>query len=116
MLELLKKVMGDKREYRRMTARIKALPQDYRFVYEKIQNYMWRFTAGSGYDMIQVQGELLELFESGAAEGRPVLDVTGEDVAGFCDELLRQVKTYPGQWRKQLNREVLKQAGRREEK
>ncbi|HAX53738.1 MAG TPA: hypothetical protein DCX82_17695, partial [Lachnospiraceae bacterium] len=28
------------------------------------------------------------------AEGKSVLDITGEDVAAFCDELLRNAKTY----------------------
>jgi DNA-binding ferritin-like protein (Dps family) len=36
---------------------------------------------------------LLDLFETGAADGKRVLDITGEDVAAFCDELLRHAKT-----------------------
>src|SRR5215210_7314250 len=28
-----------------MIGRVKALPEDYRFVYEKIQKYMWSFAA-----------------------------------------------------------------------
>ena len=40
MFEFIKKVIGDKKEYHQMTARIKALPDDYRYVYEQIQTYM----------------------------------------------------------------------------
>lgn len=81
----IKLVIGDldeKKEYRQMMNRVKALPEDYRYVYEKIQKYMWIF--GDGFDT----GDLLELFEGGAAEGKQVLDITGEDVAVFCDELI----------------------------
>ena len=85
------------------------LPEDYRFVYRKIQKYMWSFTAGSGYDMLKVQYGLIELFEEGAAEQKPVLQLTGRDVAGFCDELLKNAKTYTGNLREELNRDILRQ-------
>jgi hypothetical protein len=32
-------------------ARMEALPEDYRYVFKKIQSHMWMFAAGSGYDM-----------------------------------------------------------------
>ena len=35
-----------------------------------------------------MQYELIELFEAGAADGRQVLEITGEDVASFADELV----------------------------
>ena len=30
-----------------MMARVAALPEDYQFVFKKIQNYMWNFSAGN---------------------------------------------------------------------
>lgn len=106
MLKIFEKIIGDKKEYRRMMARVDALPEDFSFVYKKIQKYMWSFTSGDGFDMLAIQFDLLELFEVGAAEGKRVLEITGEDVAGFCDELLKDAKTYPDNWRGKLNREV----------
>lgn len=106
MLELFEKLVGDKKEYREMMARVKALPEDYRFVYEKAQKYMWNFTVGDGMDMLKVQYDLIDLFEEGSAEGRPVLDVTGKDVAAFCDELMRNTRTYAEKLREKLNREI----------
>ncbi len=70
-------------------ARVEALPHEYRYVFKKIQERMWMFAAGAGYDMMKIHADLLELFESGAADGKRVLEITGEDVAAFCDELLR---------------------------
>ena len=85
----IKKMVQSKREYREQMARVEALPHEYRYVFKKIQERMWMFAAGAGYDMMKIHADLLELFESGAADGKRVLEITGEDVAAFCDELLR---------------------------
>ncbi|MEG1518109.1 MAG: DUF1048 domain-containing protein [Raoultibacter sp.] len=109
-LDSLKNIKEDKAEYRAHLARIDALPDDYKLVYNKIAAYMWSLLGGgNGYDMIAVQADLLELFESGAAEGKGVLEITGEDVAAFADELLKSVITYTGNWHDKLNREIQKE-------
>ncbi len=107
MNSFLKKIIGDKKEWRRMEARAAALPSDYRIVYDEIKKYMWKFTAGDGMDTIAILNDLLGLFETGAAEGRRALEVTGEDVAGFCDDLLRNANTYTENWHEALNRNVM---------
>ena len=48
----------------------------------------------------------MELFESGISNGKKVLEVTGDDVAAFCDELLLNCKTYTENRREKLNREI----------
>jgi DNA-binding ferritin-like protein (Dps family) len=104
----IKKMIESKREYRKQMARVKALPGDYRYVFRKIQHHMWMFAAGSGYDMMKIHYDLIELFEAGAAEGKRVLEITGGDVASFCDELMRSARTYTGDWRETLNRDIQK--------
>lgn len=111
MFEIFKKMVGEKKEYREMMAKVAKLPEDYQFVYKKIQAYMWNFAAGNGYDMLKIHYELIDLFESSAADGKNVLDVTGTDVAAFCDELLRNAKTYTDDWGKKLNSDVMKKFG-----
>ena len=37
----VKKIMEEKKKYRQQAARIAALPEEYRYVYEKIQKYLW---------------------------------------------------------------------------
>lgn len=108
----IKKMVESKREYRQQMARVKALPEDYQYVFKKIQQHMWMFAAGAGYDMMKIHYDLIELFEEGAADGKHVLEITGEDVAAFCDELLRSTKTYTEDWRESLNRDILKKLGR----
>lgn len=108
----IKKIIKSKREYKQQMARVEALPKDYQYVYKKIQGHMWMFAAGSGYDMMKIQYELIDLFETGVAEGKKVLEITGMDVAAFCDELLSNAKTYTANWREALNRDIQKKLGK----
>lgn len=108
----IKKMIESKRQYKEQMARVKALPEDYQYVFKKIQGHMWMFAAGAGYDMMNIHSDLIDLFESGAAEGKQVLEITGEDVAAFCDELLRSTSTYTENWREALNRDILKKLGK----
>jgi len=112
MPNFIENMVGAKKEYWAQQARINTLPEDYRFVMGKIQQYIWGFASGDGTDMLQVQEGLIELFESSAAEGRFVLDVTGEDVAEFCNALLRDAKLWTDNYREKLNRDILKKLGK----
>jgi DNA-binding ferritin-like protein (Dps family) len=62
-------------------------------------------------DMVEIFKDLLDLFEGGAAAGKRVLEITGEDVAAFCDELLKSADTYTENWRVSLNRDVMEKLG-----
>jgi DNA-binding ferritin-like protein (Dps family) len=107
----IKKIAESKREYKRQMARVDALPKDYRFVFKEIQKHMWQFAGGDGMDMLQIHYDLIDLFESGASEGKRCLEITGTDVAAFCDELLRSAKTYTEDWREKLNKSVREKLG-----
>ncbi len=113
MGNFLKKIIGDKKEWRMMEVRAKALPRDYRFVYNEIKKYIW---MSSGLEAIDIFKGLLDLFEESSANGKRVLEITGDDVAVFCDELLRGEKTYTEKWREELNHEVMKKLGKEGEK
>ena len=111
MRNFLKDMLGGKREWRQMQERAAALPRDYRIVYDEIMKYLFKFSAGSGMDTVALLNDLLGLFESGAADGRRALEVTGEDVAAFCDELLRNANTYTRKWHEDLNRDIRQKLG-----
>ncbi len=108
MSNFLTGILGDKKEWKAMEARATVLPRDYRIVYGEMKPYMWRFTSGDGLDIVAVLKDVLGLFEKSAAQGKSVLDVTGEDVAAFCDESLRDTASYQDKWRASLNRDVAK--------
>src|SRR3954447_25530770 len=107
-----KHIAREKRKFRQMQERVKALPEEYRYVYHKIQGYMWSYSGGSGMDMLPILADLLDLFETGVTEGKRVLEITGEDVAAFCDELLRNARTYTENRREDLNRDIMKKPGK----
>jgi len=117
LFRYLKRVRHEKREFNQMQERVKALPEDYRYVYHKIQSYVWgnSWRLGGdvdGMDMLPILADLLNLFETGVVEGKRVLDITGDDVAEFCDELLRNAKNSTVNWHEALNRDIRKQLGK----
>lgn len=109
MNDFLKKIIGDKKAWNAMQARAKALPKDYLVVYREIMNYVWGsvWLSDEKTAMELFEG-LLNLFEDGAREGRKVLEITGDDVAAFCDELLKGEKTYIEKCRENLNKNISK--------
>ena len=115
LIAYFKHVRQEKLRYKQVVARVKALPEEYRFMYHKIQHYMWNHAGGDGLDMIRVLADLLELFEAGAADGKRVLEVTGPDVAELCDELLGTTKTWTKHWHEELNRDIARRLGKGKE-
>ena len=75
-------------------ARVKALPQDYQIVYKEIQKYLFKVGPVELTDGTGLFSGIIDLFEEGAALGKGVLEVTGRDVAAFCDDLIKDSKTY----------------------
>ncbi|WP_188455746.1 DUF1048 domain-containing protein [Virgibacillus oceani] len=106
-MSIFEKIIGnldDKREWKAMEARAKALPREYRNAYNAIKKYMWTSGGLTDWDdMSRIFGGILDLFEEGAAKGKNVTDITGKDVADFCDELVKDAKTWKDKYRAKLN-------------
>jgi DNA-binding ferritin-like protein (Dps family) len=105
-MTVLNKIIGAKKEWKAMEARANMLPRDYGVVYGEMKSYMWRFTSGDGTEVGAVLRAVLDLFVDSAAAGNGVFDVTGGDVAAFCDARLSGTTTYTDRWRATLNRDV----------
>ena len=102
----LQDIIEGKKKWRAHMARVKALPQDYQIVYKEIQKYLFKvgpveLTGGTG-----LLSGIIDLFEEGAALGKGVLEVTGNDVAAFCDDLIKDSKTYADIYQESVNQEV----------
>lgn len=108
MSSFLTRILVDKKEWKAMEASATVLPHDYGIVYSEMKSYMWRFTSGDGLNIVAFLRNVLGLFETSAAQGKSVLDVTGEDVAAFCDENLGDTASYQDKWRASLIRNVSK--------
>jgi DNA-binding ferritin-like protein (Dps family) len=104
----------EKRLWRIYVRRVKTLPSDYRLVMKHIEKFLWTYAADS--QMIPVLEGILERFEGGAAKGRPFLEITGDDVAGFALNVLNatQANTWTGKKAEQLNTAVRKALGQRQ--
>ncbi len=99
-------IIQGKKEWRAHAARVKALPQDYQIVYKEIQRYLFKvgpveLTEGTG-----LLSGIVDLFEEGAALGKGVLEVIGSDAAAFCDDLIKDSKTYANICQESVNKEV----------
>lgn len=85
-------IIEGKREWRAHMARVKALPPDYQIVYKEIQKYLFRAGPVDLADRRLLPG-IVDFFEEGAAAGRGVLELVGNDVAAFCDGLAQDART-----------------------
>lgn len=110
-MNMLSKLLGEKKQWQRMEARADALPRDYRIVYGEMKSYLWRFTTGDGMDIVDMLADVLAEFERAAAKGQAALDVSGEDVAAYCDAKIGSAcppDMYLEKWRASLNQGVKK--------
>lgn len=109
-MSIVENIMGnleDKRHYREMERRAKHLPADYFHAYRAIQKYL--AIAGGPVDWPSTRRifeGLLDLFEMGAAEGKTVTDITGPDVAAFCDDLIKDEPSWNDPYRIKLNESI----------
>ena len=102
----IRELREGKREWRAHMARVKALPQDYRIVYQEIQKYLFKVgpvELGVGCGLLS---GIADLFAEGAAAGKGVLEVTGQDVAAFCDGLIQDSRTYTDRRLESVGRQV----------
>lgn len=86
-------IIEGKKQWRAHMARVKALPPDYQIVYKEIQRY---FIKVGPVDLTdgQLLAGIVDFFEQGVADGKGVLELLGNDVAAFCDDLIKDSPTY----------------------
>jgi DNA-binding ferritin-like protein (Dps family) len=101
-------IIEGKKQWRAHVARVKALPQDYQIVYKEIQKYLFKVGPVELTDGTGLLSGIIDLFEEGAASGKGVLEVTGRDVAAFCDDLIKDSKTYSDIFQESIDQEVNK--------
>ena len=86
-------IIEGKKQWRTHTARVKALPPDYQIVYKEMQKYLFKVGPVDLPDG-QLLSEIVDFFEEGAASGKGVLELIGNDVAAFTDGLIKDSRTY----------------------
>ena len=101
-------IIEGKKEWRTHVARVKALPKDYQIVYKEIQKHFFKVGPVELTEGMELLSGIVDLFEEGAASGKGVLEVTGSDVAAFCDGLIKDSKTYADIYQESVDQEVNK--------
>lgn len=86
-------IIEGKKQWRAHMARVKALPPDYQIVYKEIQRYFFKVGPIDLLDGSLLSG-IVDFFEEGVAAGKGVLELIGNDVAAFCDDLVKDSRTY----------------------
>ena len=86
-------IIEGKKQWRAHLARVKALPPDYQIVYKEMQKYFFKIGPVDLAGGALLSG-IADFFEEGAADGKGVLELIGNDVAAFCDDLIKDSRTY----------------------
>ncbi|MEO3808181.1 DUF1048 domain-containing protein [Sphaerisporangium sp. B11E5] len=86
-------IIEGKKQWRAHMARVRALPPDYQIVYKEIQRYLFKVGPVDLVDGPLLPG-IVDFFEEGVAAGKGVLELIGNDVAAFSDELIKDSRTY----------------------
>ena len=86
-------IIEGKKQWRAHMARVKALPPDYQIVYKEIQRYLFKVGPCDLTDGRLLSG-IVDFFEEGVAAGQGVLELIGNDVAAFSDDLIKDSRTY----------------------
>ena len=85
-------IIEGKKQWRAHLARVKALPPDYQIVYKEIQRYLFKVGPADLPDGRLLSG-IVDFFQEGVAAGKAVLELIGNDVAAFCDDLVSASRT-----------------------
>jgi DNA-binding ferritin-like protein (Dps family) len=86
-------IIDGKKNWRAHMARVKALPPDYQIVYREIQKYLFKVGTTGLPDGSLLSG-IVDFFEEGVSAGKGVLELVGNDVAAFCDDLVNASRAH----------------------
>ncbi|GAA4964340.1 DNA-binding ferritin-like protein (Dps family) [Nonomuraea thailandensis] len=89
----IRDIIEGKKQWRAHLARVKALPPDYQIVYKEMQRYFFKVGPVELTDGSLLSG-ILDFFEEGVAAGKGVLELIGDDVAAFADDLIKDSRTF----------------------
>jgi DNA-binding ferritin-like protein (Dps family) len=96
-------IIKGKKRWRAHVARVQALPPDYQIVYKEMQKYLFKVGPVDLSDGPLLPG-IVEFFEEGVAASKGVMELIGTDVAAFCDDLIKDSRTYADVYQESITR------------
>ena len=102
------------KEFKIFESRAKKLPPDYQVAWERVKANLWQHSDFTGRNLMPILEGVLEMLEETAAEGHSVQEVLGDDIKGFCLDLVGEdgANSFRDKWRKQLNNNIAKKLGK----
>ena len=100
----IQEIIEGKKQWRAHLARVKALPPDYQIVYKEIQRYLFKVGPVALTEGNLLSG-IVDFFEEGVAAGKGVLELIGNDVAAFADDLIKDSRTYAEAYQESISAE-----------
>jgi len=101
----IRDIIEGKKKWHSHVARVNALPPDYQIVYKEMQKYLLKVGPVDMVDGPLLSG-IVDFFEEGAASGQGVLELIGDDVAAFCDDLIKDSPTYADIYQESIRRKM----------
>ncbi len=71
-------------------ARVKRYLRIIRLCTKRFKNYLFKVGPVERMEGTDLLTGIVDLFEEGAKLGKNVMNVTGRDVAAFCDDLIKE--------------------------
>ena len=102
------------KEFKAFELRVSKLPADYQNAWDEINNNLFMYGDFTGRNLMPILNSVLDMLEEWAANGQNVKDVLGNDIKGFCAELVGEEgsNSFRDKWRKQLNNNIAKKLGK----
>jgi DNA-binding ferritin-like protein (Dps family) len=100
----IRDLIEGKKQWRAHVARVKALPPDYQIVYKAMQKYLFKVGPVDLLDGDLLAG-IVDFFEEGVVAGKGVLELIGNDVAAFCDDLIKDERTHANVYQESISGE-----------
>jgi DNA-binding ferritin-like protein (Dps family) len=86
-IEFLTGSLEQKKQWRQYKARVEELPEPYREAAKAVERYiMYAGGVTDGDTMVQMFGDLADLWDRAVADGTPVREIVGDDPAAFAEE------------------------------
>ncbi|MFF0654757.1 DUF1048 domain-containing protein [Micromonospora tulbaghiae] len=107
-IETLVGSLDQKKQYKRHTARMEALPEPHRSAAKALQRYfMYQGGIVDGNTLVAMLGDSVDLWERAVADGTPVRAIVGDDPVEFAETF---VSAYSGRQWMDKERERLRKA------
>ena len=85
---IVRKVIGEKKQWNEYKARKKQLPANYRAAVEALQRHIFYCGPETGDTTMRALYDLIDLFEQSAAAETPIREIVGDNPADFAEAFI----------------------------